>query len=145
MYFGAFTHCTSTRQETTLDFDKKFVDNFLEKCSTVYKSLWKLDNSADNKVKVISFNKLRDLIKNIQEAIVINGINSCFYSDLETVVFSGDTTLEHDAEFLMYLGNTYREIKYMLNQDKGALERTFKQDDSKIKFKFIFIFKLIFI
>jgi hypothetical protein len=130
MYLGSTSHCTSTNQEQSLNFDINFVDSFLTKCSSTLNTLMGLHEKAKRLIRDISYDKWRHLIRNIQEAIVMKGLDSCFYSNLSVVTTSGDPDLLNDLEFHNYLHIVLDDIRYMLAQDKKALEKKLKDDES---------------
>lgn len=132
MYLGSTTHCTSTNQEQSLNFDINFVDSFLTKCSSTLDTLMELHDKAKRLIREISYDKWRHLIKNIQEAIVMKGLDSCFYSNLSEVTTSGDPDLLNDLEFHNYLHMVFDDMRYMLTQDKKALEKKLKDDESML-------------
>ena len=131
MYLASFTHCTAVNQEQSLEFDLNFIDCFLQKCSTKLNSLRGTIETSNCKILDFSYDKLRNLLKEIQNQIIMTGYSSCFYCELTAVASSNDIELNNDLEFFKYSATHLSELKYVLNSDKNALIESLKLDQSK--------------
>ena len=131
MYLASFTHCTAVNQEQSLEFDLNFIDCFLQKCSTKVNSLKGSIEASKCKIPELSIDKLRNLLKEIQNQIIVTGYGSCFYCELSNVAYSDDIELNNDLEFFKYSATHLSELKYVLNSDKNALIESLKLDQSK--------------
>ena len=130
MYLASFTHCTAVNQEQSLEFDLNFIDCFLQKCSKL-NSLRGTIEASNCKIPEFSYDKLRNLLKEIQNQIITTGYSSCFYCELTAVGSSSDIELNNDLEFFKYSATHLSELKYVLNSDKNALMESLKLDQSK--------------
>lgn len=122
MCLASFTHCTASSQINSLEFDLSFIESFLTKCSTQLDLLRGRTESACNSTGVISFDKFRYLLTEIQNLILSKGFSTCFYCDIKTVVHSEDYELLDDVEFLTFVSRYFNELKYVLENDKKELK-----------------------
>jgi len=130
MYLASFSHCTAVNQEQSLEFDLNFINCFLQKCSTKLNSLRGTIEASNCKIPEFSYDKARNLLKEIQNQIT-TGYSRCFYCELTAVESSSDIELNHDIEFFKYSVTYLNELKYVLTSDKNALIESLKLDQSK--------------
>ena len=131
MYLASFTHCTAVNQEQSLEFDLNFINCFLQKCSTKLNSLRGTIEASNCKIPEFSYDKARNLLKEIQNLIIKTGYSCCFYCELTAVESSSDIKLNNDLEFYKYSVTYLNELKYVLTNDKNALIESLKLDQSK--------------
>jgi hypothetical protein len=131
MYLASFTHCTAVNQEQSLEFDLNFINCFLQKCSTKLNSIRSTIESSNCKIPEFSYDKARNLLKEIQNLIIKTGYSCCFYCELTAVESSSDIKLNNDLEFYKYSVTYLNELKYVLTSDKNALIESLKLDQSK--------------
>lgn len=140
LYFSAFCHCDRVKgQSEALQIDLAFLDKFLNECSKSIQDLTKLSDGTENKLGVIIYDRWRCIINKIQEVIVKNGFEACFYCDLNKVETSQDKSLKDDLEFLMAFETYFNELRYVLDHHRVALKKSLRLDQSNLLCVFLVI------